>query len=342
MPARPDIYALGDVHGDYDRMVQVLVAAKLIAPKPAKPQAVQWTGGKAVLVQTGDMIDKYTQSMQVIALLRALQPSADDAGGRVIVTMGNHEAEFLAANGADTKGAEFSKELTTAGLSPSDVVKGRDGQGIGAWMRDLPFGAKVGEWFFCHAGNTGSRTLADLQTQLEAEVTEKGFKAPILLDPNSMLEARMHPLAWWETAANQTQAKQLEQQETKDQRMAESGGGKKAKGTAQAAAADEKNVKQQIKQLDKEIEDALRNEITPLGAKHLIFAHQPDRVVFVDKTFRPPGAMYARYNGLVFLIDTGMSRGVNSGRGAVLHITPGGHPTVVAIYADGEKTGLMK
>jgi len=33
---------------------------------------------------------------------------------------------------------------------------------------------------------------------------------------------------------------------------------------------------------------------------------------------------------------------VTSGRGAVLHITPGSHPTVVAIYADGEKAGLMK
>jgi hypothetical protein len=50
----------------------------------------------------------------MIALVRALQASAAAKGGLVIVTMGNHEAEFLAdPHGKST--AEFGAELVKAG-----------------------------------------------------------------------------------------------------------------------------------------------------------------------------------------------------------------------------------
>ena len=53
-----------------------------------------------------------------------------------------------------------------------------------------------------------------------------------------------------------------------------------------------------------------------LGVHHLVFGHQPGKIKFADGTDRPAGAMYQKFDGLIFLIDTGMSRGVNSGRGA--------------------------
>ena len=66
-------------------------------------------------------------------------------------------------------------------------------------------------------------------------------------------------------------------------------------------------------------------------AVELIRTHHPD-VVFLDGTVRHAGEMFQRF-GLLFLIDTGMSRGVDSGRGAVLHISQGSKAT--AVYADG-------
>jgi hypothetical protein len=51
--------------------------------------------------------------------------------------------------------------------------------------------------------------------------------------------------------------------------------------------------------------------------------------------------MYRKYGGLVFMIDTGMSRGVQAGRGALLKIDPlSPHPSATAVYADGAKTVL--
>jgi len=42
------VFAIGDVHGDYDRLVKLLTGAKLIEGKPARPRNVKWTGGKSV------------------------------------------------------------------------------------------------------------------------------------------------------------------------------------------------------------------------------------------------------------------------------------------------------
>ena len=61
------VYALGDTHGDYDRLVALLVGGKLIAGAPVSPDRVVWSGGKSTLIVTGDMIDKWTQSLSVIA-----------------------------------------------------------------------------------------------------------------------------------------------------------------------------------------------------------------------------------------------------------------------------------
>jgi len=91
-----DIFAIGDPHGDPERLARALAAAKLIDGATITPNRVKWAGGRSVLVVTGDLIDKWTKSLEVIALLQRLQSDAATQGGQVIITMGNHEAEFLA------------------------------------------------------------------------------------------------------------------------------------------------------------------------------------------------------------------------------------------------------
>ncbi|MDB5303949.1 MAG: putative serine/threonine phosphatase [Phycisphaerales bacterium] len=310
LDAPHDLYALGDVHGDYDRLVELLVAGKIIAEAPATPEAAHWVAGPAVLVVTGDFIDKGTHALPVIALFRTLEDQATKAGGRLIVTLGNHEAEFL-ANPDGRNRAEFTEELRTAGISPAEVAEGKDAAGIGAWLRNLSAGAKVGDWFFCHAGNTGGRTLAELRAELERDIDQKGFGAAILFDPNSMLMARMRPRPWWEADVRPAALRDVNAATTKGAN--ESG------------------------------EQRLRAGIEALGAKHLVFGHQPGQIKFSDGTVRDAGDVYAKYDGLVFLIDTGMSRGAAGGRGALLHIEPGDpRPTATAVYADGKTNVIWK
>src|SRR5580704_6438005 len=85
LDVKSDVYALGDIHGDYDRLVTLLVAAKIIQKDPPTPEKTRWAAGRSVLVCMGDMIDKWNQSLPVLTLLRALQTDAASAGGRVVV-----------------------------------------------------------------------------------------------------------------------------------------------------------------------------------------------------------------------------------------------------------------
>ena len=195
-----DLYALGDIHGDYRRLVALLAAAGLIDGVPKTPADVVWKGRKAVLVCTGDLIDKDDHALPVIALLRALQAAASRAGGRVIVTMGNHEAEFLADPIGDKKDKDFVKELTAAGITPDQVAAGTDTLGIGRFFLTLPFAARVNDWFFVHAGNTKTMSIRDLALALQSGIDADGYGAPILSAGDSLLEARMHPEPWWPTS----------------------------------------------------------------------------------------------------------------------------------------------
>ncbi|MBV8780987.1 MAG: metallophosphoesterase [Phycisphaerae bacterium] len=308
-----ELYALGDTHGDEERLAQLLVTTHIIASAPARPDQVKWSAGKAVLVCTGDMIDKYAQSIEVIELMRALQQSASEQGGRVIVTMGNHEAEFLAGGGADKKAADFIAELKTAGLDPQKVAAGDDDRGIGAWLRDLPVAAKVGDWFFCHAGNTQGWTTDKLETEVESVVDAQGFDVPVLVSENSLLEARMHPRPWWDWDGSEPALKESKVEKEKSDGKLDAG------------------------------EERLRKNLEALEVHHLVFGHQPGVIKFDDGTERPANAMMQKYDGLVFFIDTGMSRGVNSGRGAVLAIHNGEkHMSVSAEFADGRSELLLK
>jgi len=190
------VYALGDTHGDDERLLKLLAAGHLIAANPASPEQVTWSGGHAILVVTGDMIDKGDRSLEVIALMRALTASAASQGGRVVISAGNHEAEFLNDPKGD-KTKEFHDELKAAGIKPLDVANGTDSQGIGKFLLCLPFASRVNGWFFSHAGSTKGRTLTQLIADLQTGFDADGYKAKVILGTKGLLEARMKP-PWWE------------------------------------------------------------------------------------------------------------------------------------------------
>jgi hypothetical protein len=192
-PAAQTIFAIGDIHGDYERLVGLLVAARIIPAAPGK-SGVQWGAGAAKLVVTGDMIDKGPHPVVVLRLLAGLQTAAREQGGEVILLAGNHEAEFLAQPG-EKKAADFIADLSHFGLTASKV--GACEQTVGEFLCTLPFAARVGDWFFSHAGNTGGRTLAQLDADLHEDVSKHGFAAKELAAPDSLLEARLGETTWF-------------------------------------------------------------------------------------------------------------------------------------------------
>lgn len=291
-----DVYAVGDAHADPDRLAAVLAKAKITKGVPSKPTDVKWAAGKAVLVVTGDMIDKWHHSLDVIALLRALQASAAAAGGRVIITMGNHEAEFLADPHGD-KTEEFQDELREAGLKRNDVA---DCKGdLGQFLCALPIAARVNDWFFCHGGNTNGQSIQALSSAIENGFAQDGFATKALVGDNSILEARLNDkgpndLPWFDLGSSSTNPQTV-----------------------------------------------LAGYVQALGVHHLVQGHQPGAVEFPDGKKRNKDDLFQRY-GLLFLIDTGMSQGVDgaTSSGGALHITGGANPTATGLCAHGKSKTL--
>jgi hypothetical protein len=83
--AAPRVVAVGDVHGAHDGLLSILRSAGIVNEKG------RWAGGKAHLVQTGDLLDRGKDTRKVLDLLMRLEGEAKKAGGRVHALLGNHE-----------------------------------------------------------------------------------------------------------------------------------------------------------------------------------------------------------------------------------------------------------
>ncbi|MFC1776747.1 metallophosphoesterase [Pseudomonadota bacterium] len=79
------VVAIADLHGDYDRYIDVMESAGLIN------KSGKWTGGKTHLVQTGDITDRGADSRKIIDHLVKLANQAKKKGGYVHLLIGNHE-----------------------------------------------------------------------------------------------------------------------------------------------------------------------------------------------------------------------------------------------------------
>lgn len=193
LAAPADFYAVSDVHGEIDLFRALLRNNGLIDARDA------WTGGDARLVVAGDLIDKGPHSLEVIDLVRSLEP-------HVLTTLGNHEAEFLVdpfnskatSTGQDKEGIDG--ELERDAIDPASLADGADAAGRGAWLRTLPFAARVGRWFFAHAGSAATLPFDALGSSLASSVDARGFAA--LTTSDSILEAQ----DWYTTGTPQASA----------------------------------------------------------------------------------------------------------------------------------------
>jgi len=107
------ITAIGDVHGDFEAFHKLLRSVGLV------DGAGRWSGGKRILVQVGDLLDRGPRSRPAVDLLMRLEGEARAAGGRVEVLMGNHEAMNLTGDLRYVTPGEF--EAFEADEAASDI-----------------------------------------------------------------------------------------------------------------------------------------------------------------------------------------------------------------------------
>jgi hypothetical protein len=167
------VVAIGDVHGAYDRFVELLKVAGVVN------NDLRWAGGRTHVVQLGDVVDRGDDSRKALDLIRRLERPALSAGGMWHQLMGNHEvarmlgdlrlvrpAEYAAFTNADSMATRenYLKTLARSAGDRDDLTKqmplgfvemrqafGRDGE-YGRWLRQLPVAVKIDGLVFVHGG----------------------------------------------------------------------------------------------------------------------------------------------------------------------------------------------
>jgi hypothetical protein len=179
------IVAIGDIHGEFDGFTNILQKTHLVDPKN------RWSGGNATLVQLGDFLDRGPKARAVMDLLISLQKDAPRQGGRVIVLMGNHEAmnlygdlryvtpkdyESFANDGSQKKSPPADAGQPAGFLERCQALSG-DGL-YGKWIRTLPAIARINDTIFLHGGispDLASFGIDKINEEVAAEI--KSFDA---------------------------------------------------------------------------------------------------------------------------------------------------------------------
>jgi len=164
------VVSVPDLHGDYDRAVQILSAANLI-----DPQTLAWVGGAATLVQTGDIVDRGDNGLPIYKLFRSLSDQAQKAGGAVVNLIGNHEL----MNIQEDLRYVTDGDAQTYGGWPKRSESWSPGGELGSWLRKQKAVAKVGRVLFVHAGLhpsflEGGRTIDDVNKDFQQAIAADG------------------------------------------------------------------------------------------------------------------------------------------------------------------------
>ena len=205
-PAPDRLVAVGDVHGDYAALVEVLLAARVIDDEQS------WIGGSTHLVSIGDLLDRGDASRAVMDLLMQLQAEAVEAGGRVHVVLGNHElmnlvgdlryvapGEYAAFAGDEDMAlrAQVRETVRSAGRDESFIDERPEGffahraafapdGRYGAWLLSQPPFVVIGDRLYIHAG--ASWWLADGSLDARADDIRAGL-VELLTSAEAPLEA---------------------------------------------------------------------------------------------------------------------------------------------------------
>jgi hypothetical protein len=189
------LWAVSDVHGRPKQLEQLLLASGLAVADGGR---VRWnpTARRQLLVVGGDLIDGGKDSVGTVLLVQALQGEAPQAGSRVVVLLGNHEAEFLANPQSAKRGLLASAVRRLKNLVANrQIGEQLSTSPFGNYLRTMPIAAVIGTWMFAHSGYIDA-DAADARAyfaRLDAAIA-KGDYAP-LLERSSILESHN----WWKS-----------------------------------------------------------------------------------------------------------------------------------------------
>jgi hypothetical protein len=190
------LWAVSDVHGRLQELDELLVAAELATRDGADHLVWNPARSRQLFVAVGDYIDGGPDGVGVVLRLDNLAAQAAAAGSRVVVLLGNHEAEFL----ADPLSADHRLLASAHRMAGQLGLPSRPGaeelasSEFGQFLRSLPVAAFVGSWLFAHAGYVDAEDGRAYFAGLGSSWSHPGAgRYRALLDPRSIVAYH----DWW-------------------------------------------------------------------------------------------------------------------------------------------------
>ena len=138
-----DIFVVGDVHGEYDKLISLLNKSGIINEK------LEWQFGKGQLVFMGDIFDKGQMVTECLWFIKNLEQQAERAGGKIHKIIGNHEIMNL--NRIFLYNPKKYDVLQMVYPSDFDVLYDKNTE-LGRWIRTWNAIIKIDDKLFVHGG----------------------------------------------------------------------------------------------------------------------------------------------------------------------------------------------
>ena len=138
------VYVLGDIHGEYDNLIQLLTSAGII------DEDLNWIANNTHLVCLGDIFDRGHDVIKTLWFLYGLEKEAEQQGGKVHVVLGNHEIMVFVNDLRYTS----KKEQIIAQYYETNYATMFDPRTswLGKWLASKPGIIKINNALYAHGG----------------------------------------------------------------------------------------------------------------------------------------------------------------------------------------------
>ena len=137
------LIAIGDLHGDLEQATKLLKLCNII------DDSLSWNTSNTILIQTGDIVDRGPNSIEIYKLFNSLRSQAVEYNSLVFQLLGNHEINNLNGRMKHTNQEEIKRN---GGESEWNKIFSLENKEIGNRLRNFPIVMIIGNTLFCHAG----------------------------------------------------------------------------------------------------------------------------------------------------------------------------------------------
>lgn len=177
------VIAISDAHARYGSAEKLLRAYDLIDDHG------RWAGGKTLFIVVGDSINKGRKSLKLLDLWIRLQREAERAGGKLVHTLGNHEAGLLARSESFFQShPELMDDLEKNDLTIDQFL--HRGSKRGRFLHAMPAGVRVGNVLFVHSGMLpAGMTWDEFVAKAKVEIRQGKYDSSFLMGRDSILNS---------------------------------------------------------------------------------------------------------------------------------------------------------